>query len=103
MNRPQQGFPPILDHRGPPQVRRFGRAALAHRQHHSRQRHRLGPAALALYPLAVRYRGQRRLCRHPRAGEEDGRYRPGFRAVARRREAKANAAALADHKVTRAG
>ncbi len=23
MNRPQQGFPPILDHRGPPQVRRF--------------------------------------------------------------------------------
>jgi len=23
MNRPTQGFPPILDHRGPPQVRRF--------------------------------------------------------------------------------
>src|SRR5499427_9702409 len=23
MNRPQQGFPPILDRRGPPQVRRF--------------------------------------------------------------------------------
>src|SRR5215470_15840334 len=23
MNRPQQGFPPILDHRGPPRVRRF--------------------------------------------------------------------------------
>ena len=23
MNRPQQGFPPILDRRGPPRVRRF--------------------------------------------------------------------------------
>jgi hypothetical protein len=23
MNRPQQGFPPVLDKRGPPRVRRF--------------------------------------------------------------------------------
>jgi len=58
MNRPQQDF-----HRSSTSGRAacapFRRATLADRQHHPRQRHRLGSAALALYPSAVRHRSQR--------------------------------------------
>ena len=41
-------FKPILDKRGEPHVQRFNGAALGARQHHPRQRNRLGPAAFAL-------------------------------------------------------
>ena len=39
---------PIMDKRGEPHMKRLRGAALAARQHRPRQRHRLGPAALAL-------------------------------------------------------
>jgi dienelactone hydrolase len=100
MNRPTQGFPPILDHRGAPRVRRFD-------------------AQRWLIDNIIRANGidwdqPRSLYMHLPCGIEANadfagiRERvkkmadigPAFAAVARRREAKANAAALADHKVT---
>jgi dienelactone hydrolase len=100
MNRPQQGFPPILDHRGAPQVRRFD-------------------AQRWLIDNIIRANGidwdqPRSLYIHAPCGIEANadfagiRERvkkmadigPAFAAVARRREAKANAAAQADRKVT---
>jgi dienelactone hydrolase len=100
MNRPQQGFPPILDHRGPPQVRRF-----------DEQRWLIDNIIRA---NGIDWDQPRSLYIHLPCGIEANadfagiRERvkkmadigPAFAAVARRREAKANAAALADHKVT---
>jgi dienelactone hydrolase len=100
MNRPQQGFPPVLDHRGAPRVRRFD-------------------AQRWLIDNIIRANGidwdqPRSLYIHGPCGIEANadfagiRERvkkmadigPAFAAVARRREAKANAAAQADRKVT---
>jgi dienelactone hydrolase len=100
MNRPQQGFPPILDHRGAPAVARFD-------------------AQRWLIDNIIRANGidwdqPRSLYIHAPCGIEANadfagiRERvkkmadigPAFAAVARRREAKANAAAAADRKVT---
>jgi dienelactone hydrolase len=100
MNRPQQGFPPLLDHRGAPQVARFD-------------------AQRWLIDNIIRANGidwdqPRSLYIHAPCGIEANadfagiRERvkkmadigPAFAAVARRREAKANAAAAADRKVT---
>jgi len=100
MNRPTQGFPPILDHRGPPQVRRFD-------------------AQRWLIDNIIRANGidwdqPRSLYIHAPCGIEANadfagiRERvkkmadigPAFAAVARRREAKANAAAAADHTIS---
>ncbi|MGD0023853.1 MAG: alpha/beta hydrolase, partial [Xanthobacteraceae bacterium] len=100
MNRPPQGFQPILDNRGAPQVRRFD-------------------AQRWLIDNIIRANGidwdqPRSLYIHAPCGMEANadfagiRERvkkmadigPAFAAVARRREAKANAAAQADRKVT---
>jgi dienelactone hydrolase len=100
MNRPQQAFPPILDHRGAPEVARFD-------------------AQRWLIDNIIRANGidwdqPRSLYIHAPCGIEANadfagiRERvkkmadigPAFAAVARRREAKANAAAAADRKVT---
>jgi dienelactone hydrolase len=100
MNRPSQGFPPILDHRGAPHVRRFD-------------------AQRWLIDNVIRANGidwdqPRSLYIHGPCGMEANadfagiRERvkkmadigPAFAAVARRREAKANAAAQADRKIT---
>ena len=100
MNRPQQGFPPILDKRGAPHVRRFD-------------------AQRWLIDNIIRANGidwdqPRSLYIHAPCGIEANadfagiRERvkkmadigPAFAAVAKRREAKANAAAQADRKVT---
>jgi len=100
MNRPQQGFPPILDHRGAPAVRRF-----------DEQRWLIDNIIRA---NGIDWDQPRSLYIHAPCGIEANvdfagiRERvkkmadigPAFAAVARRREAKANAAALADHKVT---
>ena len=100
MNRPQQGFPPILDRRGPPRVRRF-----------DEQRWLIDNIIRA---NGIDWDQPRSLYIHLPCGTEANadfagiRERvkkmadigPAFAAVARRREAKANAAALADHKVT---
>jgi dienelactone hydrolase len=100
MNRPSQGFPPILDHRGAPKVLRFD-------------------AQRWLIDNVIRANGidwdqPRSLYIHGPCGMEANadfagiRERvkkmadigPAFAAVARRREAKANAAAQADRKIT---
>jgi dienelactone hydrolase len=100
MNRPSQGFPPILDKRGAPHVRRFD-------------------AQRWLIDNVIRANGidwdqPRSLYIHGPCGMEANadfagiRERvkkmadigPAFAAVARRREAKANAAAQADRKIT---
>ena len=100
MNRPPQGFQPILDNRGAPQVRRFD-------------------AQRWLIDNIIRANGidwdqPRSLYIHAPCGMEANadfagiRERvkkmadigPAFAAVARRREAKANAAAQADRKIT---
>ncbi len=100
MNRPQQGFPPILEHRGAPQVRRF-----------DEQRWLIDNIIRA---NGIDWDQPRSLYIHAPCGIEANadfagiRERvkkmadigPAFAAVARRREAKANAAAQADHKVT---
>jgi len=100
MNRPQQGFPPILDRRGAPQVRRF-----------DEQRWLIDNIIRA---NGIDWDQPRSLYIHLPCGIEANadfagiRDRvkkmadigPAFAAVARRREAKANAAALADRKVT---
>ena len=100
MNRPQQGFPPILDHRGAPHVRRF-----------DEQRWLIDNIIRA---NGIDWDQPRSLYIHAPCGIEANadfagiRERvkkmadigPAFAAVARRREAKANAAAQADHKVT---
>src|SRR5215471_16193407 len=100
MNRPQQGFPPILDHRGPPRVRRF-----------DEQRWLIDNIICA---NGIDWDQPRSLYIHLPCGIEANadfagiRERvkkmadigPAFAAVARRREAKANAAAQADRKVT---
>jgi dienelactone hydrolase len=100
MNRPSQGFPPILDKRGAPRVRRFD-------------------AQRWLIDNVIRANGidwdqPRSLYIHGPCGIEANadfagiRERvkkmadigPAFAAVARRREAKANAAAQVDRKIT---
>jgi dienelactone hydrolase len=100
MNRPQQGFPPILDKRGPPRVRRF-----------DEQRWLIDNIIRA---NGIDWDQPRSLYIHLPCGIEANadfagiRERvkkmadigPAFAAVARRREAKANAAAQADRKVT---
>ncbi|HUD86859.1 MAG TPA: alpha/beta hydrolase, partial [Xanthobacteraceae bacterium] len=100
MNRPQQGFPPILDHRGAPQVRRF-----------DEQRWLIDNIIRA---NGIDWDQPRSLYIHAPCGIEANadfagiRERvkkmadigPAFAAVARRREAKANAAAQADRKIT---
>src|SRR5215831_13855724 len=99
MNRPQQSFPPILDRRGPPRVRRF-----------DEQRWLIDNIIRA---NGIDWDQPRSLYIHLPCGIEANadfagiRERvkkmadigPAFAAVARRREAKANAAALADHHV----
>jgi dienelactone hydrolase len=100
MNRPQQGFPPILDKRGPPRVRRF-----------DEQRWLIDNIIRA---NGIDWDQPRSLYIHLPCGIEANadfagiRERvkkmadigPAFAAVARRREAKANAAAQTDRKVT---
>jgi dienelactone hydrolase len=100
MNRPQQGFPPILDKRGAPRVRRF-----------DEQRWLIDNIIRA---NGIDWDQPRSLYLHLPCGIEANadfagiRERvkkmadigPAFAAVARRREAKANAAAQADRKVT---
>ena len=100
MNRPQQGFPPVLDRRPAPQMRRF-----------DEQRWLIDNIIRA---NGIDWDQPRSLYIHAPCGIEANadfagiRERvkkmadigPAFAAVARRREAKANAAALADHKVT---
>ncbi|HEX3936115.1 MAG TPA: alpha/beta hydrolase [Xanthobacteraceae bacterium] len=100
MNRPQQAFAPVLDHRGPPQVHRF-----------DEQRWLIDNIIRA---NGIDWDQPRSLYIHLPCGIEANadfagiRERvkkmadigPAFAAVARRREAKANAAAQADHKVT---
>jgi dienelactone hydrolase len=100
MNRPQQGFLPILEHRGAPQVRRF-----------DEQRWLIDNIIRA---NGIDWDQPRSLYIHAPCGIEANadfagiRERvkkmadigPAFAAVAKRREAKANAAAQADHKVT---
>src|SRR5438105_1960314 len=100
MNRPQQGFPPVLDKRGPPRVRRF-----------DEQRWLIDNIIRA---NGIDWDQPRSLYIHLPCGIEANadfagiRERvkkmadigPAFAAVARRREAKANAAAQADRKVT---
>jgi dienelactone hydrolase len=100
MNRPQQGFPPLLDHRGAPHVRRF-----------DEQRWLIDNIIRA---NGIDWDQPRSLYIHLPCGIEANadfagiRERvkkmadigPAFAAVARRRETKANAAALADRKVT---
>ena len=100
MNRPQQAFPPIRDQRGEPHVRRF-----------DEQRWLIDNIIRA---NGIDWDQPRSLYIHAPCGIEANadfagiRERvkkmadigPAFAAVARRREAKANAAALADHKVT---
>jgi cephalosporin-C deacetylase-like acetyl esterase len=100
MNRPSQGFPPILDHRGAPSVRRF-----------DEQRWLIDNIIRA---NGIDWDQPRSLYIHLPCGIEANadfagiRERvkkmadigPAFAAVARRREAKANAAALADRTVT---
>ncbi len=100
MNRPQQGFPPILDHRGAPQVRRFD------------EQHWLidniirangidwdQPRSLYIHlPCGIEANADFAGIRDRVKKMAD--IGPAFAAVARRREAKANAAALADRKVT---
>ncbi|HEY1983067.1 MAG TPA: alpha/beta hydrolase [Xanthobacteraceae bacterium] len=100
MNRPQQGFPPILEHRGAPQVRRF-----------DEQRWLIDNIIRA---NGIDWDQPRSLYIHAPCGIEANadfagiRERvkkmadigPAFAAVAKRREAKANAAAQADRKVT---
>ena len=100
MNCPTQGFPPILDHRGTPQVRRF-----------DEQRWLIDNIIRA---NGIDWDQPRSLYIHAPCGIEANadfagiRERvkkmadigPAFAAVARRREAKANAAAQADRAVT---
>ena len=100
MNRPPQGFQPILDKRGEPQVRRF-----------DEQRWLIDNIIRA---NGIDWDQPRSLYIHAPCGIEANadfagiRERvkkmadigPAFDAVARRREAKANAAAQADRKVT---
>jgi dienelactone hydrolase len=100
MNRPQQGFPPVLDKRGPPRVRRF-----------DEQRWLIDNIIRA---NGIDWDQPRSLYMHLPCGIEANadfagiRERvkkmadigPAFAAVARRRETKANAAAQADRKVT---
>ena len=100
MNRPQQGFPPVLDRRPAPRMRRF-----------DEQRWLIDNIIRA---NGIDWDQPRSLYIHAPCGIEANadfagiRERvkkmadigPAFAAVARRREAKANAAALADHKVT---
>ena len=100
MNRPIQGFPPILDKRGTPQVRRF-----------DEQRWLIDNIIRA---NGIDWDQPRSLYIHLPCGMEANadfaniRERvkkmadigPAFAAVAKRREAKANAAAQADRKVT---
>ena len=100
MNRPTQGFPPVLDKRGAPHVRRF-----------DEQRWLIDNIIRA---NGIDWDQPRSLYIHLPCGIEanadfaDIRERvkkmadigPAFAAVARRREAKANAAAHADRKVT---
>jgi dienelactone hydrolase len=100
MNRPTQGFPPVLDKRGAPHVRRF-----------DEQRWLIDNIIRA---NGIDWDQPRSLYIHLPCGIEANadfaniRERvkkmadigPAFAAVAKRREAKANAAALADRKVT---
>jgi dienelactone hydrolase len=100
MNRPQYAFPPILDNRGTPHVRRF-----------DEQRWLIDNVIRA---NGIDWDQPRSLYIHLPCGMEANadfagiRERvkkmadigPAFATVARRREAKANAAALADRKVT---
>ena len=100
MNRPTQGFPPIHDKRGEPHVRRF-----------DEQRWLIDNVIRA---NGIDWDQPRSLYIHAPCGIEANadfagiRERvkkmadigPAFAAVARRREAKANAAAQADRKVT---
>jgi dienelactone hydrolase len=100
MNRPTQGFPPILDKRGAPHVHRF-----------DAQRWLLDnvirangidwdqPRSLYIHlPCGIEANADFAIIRERVKKMAD--IGPAFAAVAKRREAKANAAALADRKVT---
>ena len=100
MNRPQQGFPPILDHRGPPQVRRFDEQRwLIDNIIRANGLDWDQPRSLYIHlPCGIEANADFAGIRERVKKMAD--IGPAFAAVARRREAKANAAALADHKVT---
>ncbi|MGA8611400.1 MAG: alpha/beta hydrolase [Xanthobacteraceae bacterium] len=100
MNRPSQGFPPILDKRGAPHVRRFDAQrwlidnvirANGIDWDQPRSLYINGPCGME---ANADFAGIReRVKKMADIG-------PAFAAVARRREAKANAAAQADRKIT---
>jgi dienelactone hydrolase len=100
MNRPSQGFPPILDKRGAPHVRRFDAQrwlidnvirANGIDWDQPRSLYVNGPCGME---ANADFAGIReRVKKMADIG-------PAFAAVARRREAKANAAAQADRKIT---
>src|SRR6202046_3184718 len=100
MSRPQQAFPPIRDQRGEPHVRRFDEQSWVI-DNIIRANGSVWPHPRALYthvPCGIEATADFAGIRERVKKMAD--IGPAFAAVARRREAKANAAALADHKVT---
>ena len=100
MNRPSQGFPPILDKRGAPQVRRFDaqrwlidNIIRANGIDWDQPRSLYISAPCGIEANADFAGIRERVKKMADIG-------PAFAAVARRREAKANAAAQADRKVS---
>jgi dienelactone hydrolase len=100
MNRPQQGFPPILDRRGPPRVRRFDEQVwLIDNIIRANGIDWDQPRSLYIHlPCGIEANADFAGIRERVKKMAD--IGPAFAAVARRREAKANAAAQADRKVT---
>jgi dienelactone hydrolase len=100
MNRPSQGFPPILDHRGSPRVRRFDaqrwlidNVIRANGIDWDQPRSLYISAPCGMEASADFAGIRERVKKMADIG-------PAFAAVARRREAKANAAAQADRTIT---
>jgi dienelactone hydrolase len=100
MNRPTQGFPPILDKRGAPQVRRFdAQRWLIDNIIRANGIDWDQPRSLYIHaPCGIEANADFAVIRERVKKMAD--IGPAFAAVARRREAKANAAAQADRKVT---
>jgi dienelactone hydrolase len=100
MNRPIQGFPPILDKRGAPHVRRFDEQRwLIDNVIRANGIDWDQPRSLYIHlPCGMEANADFAIIRERVKKMAD--IGPAFAAVAKRREAKANAAALADRKVT---
>ena len=100
MNRPTQGFPPILDKRGAPHVHRFdAQRWLIDNIIRANGIDWDQPRSLYIHlPCGMEANADFAIIRERVKKMAD--IGPAFAAVARRREAKANAAAQADRKVT---